>query len=33
MNGMIEFIKTQGTERVKEIEFQAESDFTSQSEK
>ena len=33
MNGMIEFIKTQGNERVQQIESQMENDFTVQSEK
>ena len=33
MNGMIEFIRTQGRERVNQIQQQMETDFTVQSEK
>ena len=33
MKGMIEFIRTQGTERVSQIRQQMETDFTVQSEK
>ena len=33
MNGMIEFIRTQGKERVQQIHAQMDNDFTVQSEK